>query len=987
MDAATISINIIGLSTRSANALRRAGVHTVSDMLSYTEESLRELPNLGRKSIDEILSKIQEWQSPAQAERNLVPASPAHEPAIDFNTWVEQPDGKEYITAWLQKQQYPIDVLDTLSTRAYNLLLLNGCAYLYQIAFLTEADLMQLSRMDAASADEIVPLCRQYISDHRTAILADFSAEQQSSSGDAAIFNRLYMPEYHDMILRYVKANDRPLGQLALSARALSRLQAQGYQQLSDIIFLTKNDLHTLPGAGTGTVQNILSAIHDYITANAEKLTAVCTGDETVLLSDAAIRSEILNLYQNIGFDGLSFSEIEHRIRLPEAIPPQRLKKVIGGLLAEHELEYVDFRCYLVYPGFTDALHQCDRISERTKSILQRRLQGATLEAIAHDPQLTHEHPLTRERVRQIVKNSIPKVQNWYADTTGKQYFDEDYYRYFYEHYAFEKDDAAAWFGMTIETYYYLSLSGLKHGTGDLQDALDDKNLDISLRLKIKNYLHRDNLFIDGVWVPKRRAELEEVVVRKYCTDTVTFDEFTRLYNEFLRQNDVRYDENLYFTEAVASTRRNRLADTRFLLWTQNEHIRYYDIDDRDYADLLNALNLESYENIEISTLKFVEDYPQILQKYDIRDQYELHNLLRKIVPEGSYHDFHCCRMPIIRFGTFDRTAALLNILIANTPIDEPALCERIHDAYGYDRGTIAANYLRPLYTYYHQGTFKIEHKVMSNTHRSALQQALTEDFYYIDDVRRIYLRLFPQADPAEINPFNLKNMGFSVFSRYVLQNYPSLNAYFEDILTREEILDISPYKKRFVYVQMFGQKLTELKHSLQIIEFEPNQIVNFRRLERSGISRDMIHDFCNAVYDFVEDGSYFSAQSLRQDGFQSELYELGFSDWFYANLLLSDDRFSFGTMFGNIILFKGQENITIRSFEISRIRAHGSIDNYDLMTELTDYFGCTNISDRLELRYKVQGSDVYFDPILERFYADVKLYERELDAAEDMAQ
>ena len=56
-------------------------------------------------------------------------------------------------------------------------------------------------------------------------------------------------------------------------------------------------------------------------------------------------------------------------------------------------------------------------------------------------------------------------------------------------------------------------------------------------------------------------------------------------------------------------------------------------------------------------------------------------------------------------------------------------------------------------------------------------------------------------------------------------------------------------------------------------------------------------------------------------------------------------------------------------------------------MAELTDYFGCTNISDRLELRYKVQGSDVYFDPILERFYADVKLYERELDAAEDMAQ
>lgn len=981
MDTATLSINTIGLSTRSANALRRAGVHTVSDMLSCTKESLCELPNLGPKSIDEILSKIQEWQTPTQTETNLISPASAQSSAIDSNTWVEQPERKEYITAWLQKQQYQISILTSLSAKAYNLLLLNGYEYLYQIAFLSEADLMQLSRMDDASANEIVQLCRRYINDSSAAILADFSAEQQNSSVNATIFDILYMPEYHDMILRYARANDRPLGQLTLSSRALSRLQAQGYRQLSDIIFLTKNDLHTLPGAGAGTVQNILSVIHDYIAANAEKLTAFCTGDEIILISDSTVRSEILNLYQNIGFDGLSLSEMEHRINLPEAIPQQQLKKVIGGLLAEHELEYVDFRCYLVYTRFTDALHQCDRISDRTKSILQLRLQGATLEEIAR------EHQLTRERVRQIVKNSIPKVRNWCINTTGKQYFDEDYYRYFYEQYAFEKSDAAEWFGMTIEICNYLDMAGLTHGTKDLQAAPDDKNLDIGLRLKIKNYLHRDELYIDGVWIPKRRTELEEIVVRKYCTDTVTFDEFTQLYNKFLRQNDVSYDENLYFTEEVARTRRNRLAESRFLLWTQNEHIRYYDIDDRDYTELLNALNLESYENIELSTLKFVEDYPDILRKYDIRDQYELHNLLRKIVPEGSYHDFHCSRMPIIRFGTFDRTAALLNILMDNTPIDEHALCELIHDAYGYDRGTIAANYLRSLDSYYYQGTFKIELKVMHKNHRFALQQALTEDFYYIDDVRRIYLRLFPQADPAEINPFNLKNMGFSVFSRYVLQNYPSLNAYFEDILTREDIIDISPYKKRFVYVQMFGQKLTELKHSLQVIEFEPNRIINFRRLEHSGISRDMIHDFCNAVYDFIEDGTYFSAQSIRQDGFYSELYELGFSDWFYANLLLSDDRFSFGTMFGNIILYKGHEDITIRSFEISRIHAHGSIDNYDLMTELTDYFGCNNIPDRLELRYKVQGSEVYFDPFLERFYADIKLYERELDAAEDMAQ
>ena len=173
-------------------------------------------------------------------------------------------------------------------------------------------------------------------------------------------------------------------------------------------------------------------------------------------------------------------------------------------------------------------------------------------------------------------------------------------------------------------------------------------------------------------------------------------------------------------------------------------------------------------------------------------------------------------------------------------------------------------------------------------------------------------------------------------------------------------------------------------QYSLQIIEFEPNQIIQFRKLEQSGVTREMIRDFCDAVYDFTEDGSYFNIQSLRQEGFASDLDQLGFSDWFYANLLISDERFSYGTMFGNIILYKGHASITIKSFETDRIRAHGSIDVYDLMTELTDRFGC-RISDRLDLIYKVQGTEIYYDKFLDRLYANADAYYRELDAAEGL--
>ena len=48
------------------------------------------------------------------------------------------------------------------------------------------------------------------------------------------------------------------------------------------------------------------------------------------------------------------------------------------------------------------------------------------------------------------------------------------------------------------------------------------------------------------------------------------------------------------------------------------------------------------------------------------------------------------------------------------------------------------------------------------------------------------------------------------------------------------------------------------------------------------------------------------SAKSLRESGFESELYDLGFSDYFYANLLLSDTRFSFTMIYGSMVFFKG---------------------------------------------------------------------------------
>ncbi len=985
MDVKTISIDSIGLSNRSRNALHRAGIDTVGDMLVYTEETLFEIRNMGRKSIDEVLLKIEEYRKyddeggldvPDESKVKSLTAIPK-----DFDAWCASEEGRSFILNWLNNKQVKIRTLESLSARAYNQLLLNNLEDLDQIIFKSYDELMEIPRMDSVSAEEVAKACRIWLKDHKEELFDELKKqiEKASSNQMISLKNLLQSQDAHERVLQYVRANDYDVEATVLSVHSKNLLLRNGYIKLSDFIFLTEAQLNKFKGMGAKSLQEIQSFIEEYLTKHETRLRSFCDGDESVIWDESLLRDSVLKTFNKIGFDGVNVRELREQANIPDQVPDKMLKSVLGRLLAEGILEYVDFRCYRLYPKFVTYLAECPRIDSRNREILIARLQGKTLEAIAGD------YNLKRERIRQIVAKNMSKIKGYLRADKNVEWFDEDYYQYFFETYSFDKKDAEEWLGIDKQTYNYLEMSGIDKGEKSLDEAQDDyHNLDLGFRLKIKNYLNRNKLFLDGRWINKTRTDLEEYVVRKYCTDNMSFEEFTNVYNNFLREEEIPYDEKIYYTGAVIRTRKNKLADSRFALWKQNEQIRYYDIDGQDFTELLDALNFDAYENVEYSTWKFMRDYPEIMEKYDIRDQYELHNLLRKIIPDGSYHDFHCERTPIVRFGTFDRDEALLDLLIDNAPISQADFVELIQQEYGYDPITTigGSRSLQSLSFFYHQGMYRIDQKVMLASDRETLLSELTEDFYYIDEIRKIYAKVVPGADLGEINPYNLKTMGFSILCRYVYRNHSSLEAYFRYLLTKQEITDITPLRNRFAYVVSFSGTLVNMKNKLEILEFEPNHIITFQKLAAAGITREDLYEFCDHVSDFVQDETYFSVQSIKKAGFKSELFDYGFSDWFYANLLTSDDRFSNTKAFGNILLYKGEKRITIQSFEESLINEHGSIDVYDLMTEMEDKYGC-RISDRLDLVYKISGTKVCYDKYMDRLYANAEILNRELDESE----
>ena len=55
-----MTVEELDLSVRSFNCLKRAGINTVGELTNKTEEDMMKVRNLGKKSLEEVVSKLQE---------------------------------------------------------------------------------------------------------------------------------------------------------------------------------------------------------------------------------------------------------------------------------------------------------------------------------------------------------------------------------------------------------------------------------------------------------------------------------------------------------------------------------------------------------------------------------------------------------------------------------------------------------------------------------------------------------------------------------------------------------------------------------------------------------------------------------------------------------------------------------------------------------------------------------------------------------------
>ena len=793
---------------------------------------------------------------------------------------------------------------------------------------------------------------------------------------------------------------DIPVKELPLSVRARNSLTRNGYKFASQLVGITQEELMNLQNMGVKTAEEVLACIEKISVQHgacgmqneadtsgndlaAEMHSAYGEGENVWLREILTVESQfpeamgetlIYRLYDSVFVRGTVKARILQIVEennneisktaLEEKLPQHLnnttiLEEILLELEAISAVEMGEVMIYRQHPSVVEFAAHIE--NDRIREVIQGRIEGKTLQEIGE------QYGVTRERVRQLMQKGLRK----------KPYLREDKYAYLYDHYDFALEDFVLAYDEPHETYYYLEMISqiTRAKRKPLEDILIDTAIAPELRKKAERAIYKQYVSTDGVRVKMTRPDLIKHYIKINCKNLTKFDDFVSEYNLWLDSLGLGEDSSLMIE---ARTYENILNQCDYVLWNQWRSFRYYNIPEQDFEDLLSTVDLERFEDTEFSTLKFFRDYPSLMTQYDIHDEYELHNLLKKIW-RSENNSVKFKKMPTIEVGTADPANQVLELLLQYAPVTADNLANHYEEEYGVKAMTVRGNYLRSLDHYYYQGVYSVDFATLPAIQFNRMKAVLDRDFYTIQEIKRLYKREFPYSDESLINPYTLKTLDFRVYSGYVVKHtYPTAADYFRYLLTTDDIVDARNISKSIQSIVAYSSELYSLRAEYKIVEFSPLQYINIRRLNEAGITTDNFENYCKAVAHNYEKGEYFTVTSLRRDGFTHEMDDLGFDEWFYASVLLEDrERFSYQRIGGTRVFLCGRTGANLGDMLVWLLEKYQKIDFYDLKDLLENHYGI--MLSKEKLLTIIGGTELYYDTIMEAVYIDYDTYFEEI--------
>lgn len=276
---------------------------------------------------------------------------------------------------------------------------------------------------------------------------------------------------------------------------------------------------------------------------------------------------------------------------------------------------------------------------------------------------------------------------------------------------------------------------------------------------------------------------------------------------------------------------------------------------------------------------------------------------------------------------------------------------------------------------------------IEANKRLQTVRGSFNNQYYTFNDAYSQYIRLTKHPD---INDFtsDMNTLGYTVTNDFLIFKFTSIADYLTDELIKLDIIEIDSFINTYqplIVTLDFNYLLEKLKQQYQIIEFEKGAYLNIRSLNNMGIYVSNLREYCSAVNEHCKNGDCFSIKSLRNNGFEAALDDLGMDDIFYENLLKYDQRFMSYKM-TNCYVFSTDKKPTISNITFDIVKKKRVVSIYDLQDILRKQFGVTTsivsecgslvnqtivFGDNNTLFYSKEFEKIYFDK--EDYYKEIE--------------
>ena len=556
-------------------------------------------------------------------------------------------------------------------------------------------------------------------------------------------------------------------------------------------------------------------------------------------------------------------------------------------------------------------------LNGRYVSWLTRRLDGLTLQAVGN------QESCTREYVRQVCDRLLVK---------RPQLMEDDYLPLF-EKYHWTVDSFCAALGVEPCVYYYLSIVSdvSKRGKKDVIEIFEDSKVSSVIKERLKDYFGHKIIFYNDEAFYFNKMTLLNVAIKNLAQDRIGITEFGKRYKKFLKDNHYPNDS---FTHKTLSSRILRCENVILGL---HDSIRYYPLSDLDVSLLEKSLHLSEMKDIVFSTKLLYDKYPEVMKVFDIRDEYELHSILRR-KKDCIKTKIHFLRMPNLSIGKSSVKQQMINLLKENKRLTLDDFAKKYCALYGTAYLTFYANHAKSLREF-HFGDRYITYsdKQLSDKEVKSLKGLLTDEVYSKSEVAKILGKKIGAEKTCLLNDDVFLKLGYRrIKYGYVRRDFPStslaLDSYFS--------IPVRKMDKAFLQDPSIRPYIFERMNNMSLFRYDADTFVNQDWLKEHGYTPDGIRDFIAKVSEFVTDTDVFSVSSLAYYGFNHPYMKNKKDYWLLSSFLKTDSNYQFLTKAGYVLFSKTIFHPSMCDVVDFLLEKHGKLPISELLRLLDNVYG-----------------------------------------------